>query len=76
MGRCPPPCLSEARGAEPLRSGLAAVAGARVGLTGFSFLVKPMNQRHIYLTRNALKLPYGNLGSKICFGGETPGPPP
>ena len=35
-----------------------------------------MNQRHIYLTRNALKLPYGNLGSKKFFGGQTPDPHP
>ena len=38
-------------------------------------LTKPMNYRHTYLARNALKLTYGNLGSKKFSGGETPGPP-
>ena len=38
-------------------------------------LTKPINYRHTYLARNALKLTYGNLGSKKFSRGETPGPP-
>jgi len=36
--------------------------------------MKPMNYRHTYVIRNALKLTYGNLGPKTFSGGETPGP--
>ena len=37
---------------------------------------KPMNWSHIFLTRNTLKLKYGNLGFQNFSGGETPGHPP
>ena len=38
-------------------------------------LTKPMNYRHTYLARNALKLTYGSLGSNKFSRGNTPGPP-
>jgi hypothetical protein len=38
-------------------------------------LTKPMNYRLTYLARNALKLTYGNLGSRKFSRGETPRPP-
>ena len=41
----------------------------------YFLLTKPMNYRLTYLARNALKLTYGNLGSKKFSRGETLGPP-
>ena len=38
-------------------------------------LTKLMNYRHTYLASYALKLLYGNLGSKKFSGGETPESP-